>query len=168
MTCPDLLHNAIERNAVKFDLGFDLVAAIVLRESAGDVRARRFEPSFYAQYLDGKEVTSIPAWRKPEPKYPRTPVSNETERCDRAYSWGPMQVMGQTVREYGFKGYFDELLTLECGLSWGCTILKKKLQARKSFRQGVASYNGGGAAADAYADWIIKVIQTKKYEVLFQ
>src|ERR1700689_4874121 len=68
----------------------ELVCAIVEQESAWDRWALRYEPAFYARYV--------------EPQVVRGAIADESEARARAFSWGLMQVMGQTAREHGFAG----------------------------------------------------------------
>src|SRR5437016_1759983 len=66
----------------------ELVCAVIEQESSWDPWALRYEPAFYARYV--------------EPQLYRGMIRQETEARARAFSWGLMQVMGQVAREHGF------------------------------------------------------------------
>ena len=57
-----------------------------------------------------------------------------------------MQIMGQTAREEGFTGEFEQLLEPRVGLHWGCRhllILKKRYLATYGWPGVVSAYNAG-------------------------
>jgi Soluble lytic murein transglycosylase and related regulatory proteins (some contain LysM/invasin domains) len=116
----------IEKTATDFGLDCNLVEAVVIAESNGCTDAFRFESGFYDLYL------------KDKPEYatllPRRASS----------SYGLMQVMYPTAREYGF-GELPELLFLpDVGLKFGCMHLRKMLRlCNGDVRYALASYNGG-------------------------
>lgn len=92
-----------------------VVAGMILQESRGNPFAIRFEPAFFERYLRGKHF--------PPPRG----VSADTERSGRAWSWGLMQVMGETARNEGFKGsFFAELCVPSAGIYWGLKHLQTK------------------------------------------
>src|SRR5579864_8142933 len=64
-----------------------LVCAVIEQESGWNTWSMRYEPAFFARY-----VASL---------YTNNKVS-ASEAYARGYSWGLMQVMGQTAREHGF------------------------------------------------------------------
>ncbi|MHC1792029.1 transglycosylase SLT domain-containing protein [Solidesulfovibrio sp.] len=123
--------------AGSYQLPVVIVQAMVAHESAGGIPcAVRFEPDFYEQYLKGK----TPNFR------PHPSCSWETERIQRATSWGLMQVMGETARCVGFRGWFPELCQPAVGLEWGCRYLRRL--ADKYLTDGdwptvMRAYNGG-------------------------
>jgi soluble lytic murein transglycosylase-like protein len=73
---------------------------------------------------------------------------SETEKQMRACSFGLMQIMGQTAREYGFTGTFlTELCDPDSGVKLGCTKLKRELDRHNGYVTGaLLAYNGGGDA----------------------
>lgn len=105
-----------------------LVCSVVEQESAWDTFAIRFEPGFYTRYVAPQALAS------------------QTESQARAFSWGLMQVMGQTAREAGFKGrYLSMLCNPGAGLDIGCKVLKGKLARHpQSVESGLLAWNGGG------------------------
>ncbi len=67
-----------------------------------------------------------------------------TEARARAFSWGLMQVMGQTARENGFAGHMAQLCDPAVGLETGCRVLAQKLAAaRGDVVRGLLLWNGG-------------------------
>lgn len=91
--------------------------------------AVRFESGFEERYI--------------KPKVPNIPT---TEELTLAISFGLMQIMGQTAREFG---YTDRYLTGLCdpatGVEYGCRKLRHCLdRARGDVRSALLFYNGGG------------------------
>lgn len=74
-----------------------------------------------------------------------------TELWGQRQSWGLMQVMGATAREYGFKGDFlSELCDPYLGLKYGMIHLRTLLKRHHGVWQDViASYNAGSPRKDA-------------------
>jgi soluble lytic murein transglycosylase-like protein len=109
----------------------ELVCAIVEQESAWDRWALRYEPAFYARYV--------------EPKLSRGVISNEGEARARAFSWGLMQVMGQVAREHGFSGAsLGALCDPGTCLAVGCRILAAKIAAAEgNITRALQLWNGG-------------------------
>lgn len=134
----------IENVAAANSLPFPLVFAIVQVESAGHPSAIRYEPAFFDRYVAGKG----------HPVY--SPCSRATEEQLRAFSFGLMQVMGQTARELGFTGIFlTELLDPATGLDWGCRYLKKQVDRyRGDLESAVAAYNAGSARRTDQGQWV--------------
>ena len=115
-----------------------LVCAIAHHESAGwQTWASRYEPAFYKRYIENLQP---PAFKR----FGRF-ISEETERKDRATSFGLMQVMGQVARERGFTGeWLTELMDPQVGLEYGCRQLARKLANANNDRdKALLAYNGG-------------------------
>ena len=92
-----------------------VVCAVVEQESAWNTWAMRYEPLFFAKYV--------------APLYTNNKVG-ATEAYARGFSWGLMQVMGQTARETGVNSlHLSALCDPAIGLAVGCKILRKKLDA---------------------------------------
>ena len=117
----------------------DLIAAMMMQESAGDPWATRFEPLFYEKYIKNNEgVKAMPG------------VSLATEQICRATSFGLLQVMGQVARELGFQGkYLTALCEPQVGLLWGCRQLAKFLKKYQSETDAIAAYNAGSSRKKA-------------------
>jgi soluble lytic murein transglycosylase-like protein len=119
--------------AARHQLDPAIVCAIVEQESAWQPWASRFEPAFFAKY-----VAPLFAICKGEPP-------TNTEAYSRAFSWGLMQVMGQTARERGFTGKFlSELCDPSTGLDAGCELFAHKFAlAEGKLERALALWNGG-------------------------
>jgi len=120
--------------AGRHNLPTDLAAAMVLQESTWNRFVNRFEKDFYKTYIEGKDLDFRPRH-----------CLEITEALGRATSWGLLQVMGATARQYGFRGWFPELCEAESGLEYGCCYLA---DLRRQFGQEgwpvvVRAYNGG-------------------------
>lgn len=126
----------VESTAASYQLPVVIVRAMVAHESAGGIPyAARFEPDFYERYIQRLEIDYRPSC-----------CSLATERMHRATSWGLMQIMGQTARERGFRGWFSELTVPVVGLEWGCRYLRwlaDKYLADGGWPTVMRAYNGG-------------------------
>lgn len=131
---PDL----VEGMGATFGLDPVLVAAVVLAESSAKTNACRYEPGFFTRYILGRSKKRLGG------HWPKT-ISEKTERRSRAFSWGLMQVMGQTARELGFKG--ESLVELcsdpAVGLWYGCKKLSACMTAAGNEHGALLKYNGG-------------------------
>jgi len=76
----------------------------------------------------------------------------------RAVSWGLMQVMGQTAREFGYPGPLPQLCSPGVGLLYGCKKLKSCFEraAGGDVRQALSFYNGGGDPT--YPDHVLALV----------
>jgi len=130
MTREELIALA-QQKAATHQLYPALVCAVCEQESAWNPWALRYEPAFYARYV--------------EPLWQRAAVRSETEARARAFSWGLMQVMGQVARENGFAGAsLAELCDPAAGLEIGCRVLARKLAAAEgNVRRALLLWNGG-------------------------
>lgn len=80
--------------ATRYGLDADLVCAVIEQESNWKTFAIRYEDDFFNRYC-------FPLFKNP--------AISATEARARAFSWGLMQVMGQTAREFGYAGDFPTL-----------------------------------------------------------
>jgi len=146
----------IKRAAKKHGIDWRLVAAIVAVESNGDYMAIRYEPGFFDRYVAGNDRAELNG------HVPKSIPTLSTERKLRAFSFGLMQIMGQTAREQGFaRDNLTELLKPSINLNQGCSYLKHLhdkrtsdlLSPRARWYEAVAKYNGGPANPQySYAD----------------
>ncbi len=107
-----------------------LVCAVCEQESAWNPFALRYERAFYVRYIEGNSSLGN---------------LSSTEMESRAFSWGLMQLMGQTAREAGYAGqYLSALCDPQIGLAFGCKVLKKKLDsAGGDTANALLAWNGG-------------------------
>ena len=124
------------QKAAEHQLHPELVCAICEQESAWSPWAIRYEPGFFARYVQKLVLGPKPVGITP------------TEARARAISWGLMQVMGEVAREHGFSGaYLSELCDPAVGLEMGCRVLARKLAAAEgNVRNALLLWNGGGNA----------------------
>jgi soluble lytic murein transglycosylase-like protein len=130
-------------------LASELVCAIVEQESSWDRWALRYEPAFYARYV--------------EPQLGRGAIADEGEARGRAFSWGLMQIMGQVAREHGFAGAsLAALCDPATGLAAGCRVFAAKLAAAAgNVEQALQLWNGG--ANPGYAAQVLsRVVRYKR------
>jgi soluble lytic murein transglycosylase-like protein len=107
-----------------------LVCAVIEQESAWNTWAMRYEPLFFAKYV--------------APLYTNNKIS-ASEAYARGFSWGLMQVMGQTAREHGCNAQFlSALCDPVTGLTIGCKVLRAKLDAaHNDTARALQLWNGG-------------------------
>lgn len=156
------LFKAITKYSSEFKLSFELVAAIVLKESHGSESARRYERIFFRDYIEGKTPKQLGGY------FPDF-LSLDTELNERAVSWGAAQVLGQTARELGFDGDFAELLIYDGSIRLGCMKLRQCFDREPNPLRAIARYNGNPDKPRArnYALDIQRIIATKQFEGLF-
>lgn len=107
-----------------------LVCAVVEQESSWDPWAIRYEPDFYTRYILPLQEKGI--------------VRTDTEARARAFSWGLMQTMLQSVREIGYSDNAAKLCDPITGLKWGCSLLALKVKAAGGdITKGLLLWNGG-------------------------
>ncbi len=126
--------------AGRYQLPVVIVRAMVEHESAGGITAAcRFEQGFYDRYIKGKT-----------PDFRPEHCSWDTERIGRATSWGLMQVMGETARVVGFRGWYPELCVPGVGLKWGCEYLRRLVDRYwvGDWPTIMRAYNGGPGNRD--------------------
>lgn len=141
MTQDELIATA-KAQATAHGLPPELVCAVCEQESGDrnpdpvtghenwDPWAIRYEPAFYRHYIQLMLV--------------RGELRDETEARARAFSWGLMQVMGQTARENGYTGHMAGLCDPKTGTAMGCRVLAQKLaEARGNTKYGLLLWNGG-------------------------
>jgi soluble lytic murein transglycosylase-like protein len=112
--------------ATKFGLEPTLVAAVCEQESDWELGAVRFEPAFLQRYVNPLKLDLL-------------------ESLDRATSWGLMQIMGQTAREFGYTGSCPSLRDPETAVTYGCKKLQSCfLKNGSHVETALLAYNGGG------------------------
>lgn len=144
-----------------FSLDEKIVAAIVYQESKGNPFAIREERGFFNQYLAAKTSRTLSGFVPP----PHI-CSFDTEIRSRSYSWGLMQVMGESARFLGFKGnYLSELVRIDVNLRYGCQYLKYLLDLKNgNYREAIAAYNGAkNSNATGYDEKILSHITDGRY-----
>jgi soluble lytic murein transglycosylase-like protein len=116
--------------AAKYGLEPSLVCAVIEQESFWNPFAIRWEPLFFQRYI-------VPQG-----------LADATEAYTRAMSFGLMQIMGETAREFGFQGKFlTQLCDPDIGVEIGCRKLQKCFSVHGDAETSLLAYNGGG---DAY------------------
>jgi soluble lytic murein transglycosylase-like protein len=131
MACDPKLLELARKAADAEGLDGAVVCAVVEQESNWNPWAMRYEPLFFAKYV--------------APLYTGNKVG-ATEAYARGFSWGLMQVMGQTAREMGLNSlHLSTLCDPAIGLAVGCKLLRKKLEvASGDLRKALQAWNGGG------------------------
>lgn len=139
------LEKKVREVAAAHGLDPALVCAVVHNESSWEPWATRYEPGFYRRYIE-----------------PLTGVG-DTEKQSRAFSYGLMQIMGQTAREFGFtKKFLVELCDPAQNLEFGCRKLKQCMdRANGNVTQALLLYNGG--ADKAYPDRVLRYLERYRH-----
>lgn len=119
--------------AAKHNLSADVVCGMIEREATENQWATRFEPGFLARYV--------------LPQYTAGKL-DVTETYTRSMSWGVMQIMGETAREFGFAGkYLSELCDPPVGIEYACRKLADCLKrSGGDVSAALEMYNGGSNA----------------------
>lgn len=134
MSAPATLVALARKAALAHALDPALVCAICEQESSWNPWSIRYEPLFFAKYV--------------APLYTNNKVG-ASEAYARGFSWGLMQVMGQTARE---AGYTEPFLSALCdpadALEIGCRVLRKKFDIASSVAQTILSAHDRSASAD--------------------
>jgi len=113
MSAPAQLVSQARKTALAHSLDPALVCAICEQESSWNPWAIRYEPLFFAKYV--------------APLYTNNKIT-ASEAYSRGFSWGLMQVMGQTAREHAFtEPFLSALCDPAAALEIGCRVLRKKL-----------------------------------------
>lgn len=139
-TPPPALIEQAKEAARGFQLDPAIVCAVIEQESNWNLYAIRYEDAFFQRYV--------------------APIGlSPTEGRARAFSWGLMQVMGQTARELGFKADIPQLCDPLFGILYGCKKLALCFKATGDARAALLRYNGG--SNPAYPDQVLA--RTAKY-----
>lgn len=133
----------VEAVAKKHEVDFELMASIIWQESKGELAAYRFELAFFTKRLVWRTRKQLSGY------VPKHGVSRLSECAQRASSYGPCQILGETARSilghqgkwlcspYG--GLFDEQVNIELG----CKLMKKLLRRHNhSPFPALKAYNG--------------------------
>jgi len=117
------------QKAERYGLDGDLLCAQVEQESGWNTHAIRFEQGFLEKYMTPTIRANI----------------TRTECYARCFSWGLMQIMGETAREFGFSGLFlSELTDPQLGLEFGCKKMSACMgKAGNDKDAALLHYNGG-------------------------
>lgn len=130
----------VTREALKHQVPFDIIIAMICQESGGDRWAVRYEQAFFSRYIASKDRGSLLGFIPRETK-----CTLMTEKFLRANSFGLMQIMGETAREIGFKGPLLSLTVPSINVALGCQYFAAKLkQHGGDVDKALLSWNGGG------------------------
>lgn len=157
------LRNQVHGAARQFGLDPDLVGAIIFKESGGLWWVHRYENSFYMRYLMGRTRARLGG------HWPAQ-ITAATEKKNRAYSFGLMQIMGQVAREQGYvRDDLWELRDIPTNLYYGCKKLRQEIVRAGSVEGGVIRYNGSIhlPGPKAYAADVLESVTSKRFEVIY-
>ena len=114
----------------------DLVCAIIHVESSWRICAMRYEAN-YQYTIDTKKHARFLG------------ITEATEANLQKHSYGLMQIMGGTAREFGYKDWLPGLCDPEEGVVYGCKYLAKMVKKYENVSDQVAAYNAGAARRGA-------------------
>lgn len=128
-----MISNKINYSEPSFDL---VVSAIIQIESSGGLYTLRHEPTYKWLYKVDEMAAELQ-------------IFPEAERAQQRFSYGPMQIMGATARELGFRG--KDLKELEgiLGLEYGIKYLLRLKRRFPKYPDYVAAFNAGSVRVDA-------------------
>lgn len=169
MTDPFSIGELINKHALAHSLRPDIIAAIIIQESNGSTFSNRFEPGFYDRYIAHRDRSELGGW-VPEPGSIPTLV---TEKYNRAFSWGLMQVMGNTARELGQSTapYLTSLCDPDRGIDVGCRVFAHYLGREDgNYKRALARYNAGSVTTTGltYAEKVLSRIEKGEHLRFFQ
>lgn len=121
--------------AKEFGLDPDLVLAIVMTESGNDTCVVRYEPK-WKYFFDTAKFARM------------NKITEDTEKVLQSMSWGPMQIMGTKLREYGYTGMLTEAIDPNISAHYSCKFLKQLLDKWVDVETAISAYNAGSPARD--------------------
>lgn len=127
----DIITDQAKRSLI--DIDERLIAAFIQKETGNANYKPRFEPHF-------RWINSPATWAK------SLGISVGTEEILQKMSWGPMQIMGATARDMGFRGDIPELCKPELGIHFGGKYLRWLYNQHRDVRKMIAGYNAGPSA----------------------
>lgn len=152
MLPPELI-DIIKPIAESVGVPWDLAAAIVMTESAGNTYAMRFEPNWHY-------------WCEPQKFAQMNGISYNTEKQLQMFSFGLCQVMGGTARELGWDGSLVRLCEPSIGLLYGVKKIKQLLEKYPDTNDAISSYNQGHPFMDKYGEYLNKRYVDKVNELM--
>ena len=121
----------IEACADRHGLDRKLLYAICQTESGLNPYAIRFESSYRWFY----KVSELARTNR---------ITDSTENALQSFSYGPAQVMGAVMREYGYAGPLHVIpMSWEIALEYGAMHLQKMTKRYILMNDAIASYNAG-------------------------
>lgn len=158
----------VVETSIRYELDPKIVAAIIYQESVKGsetlldaICASREERGFYRLYIAGKPLTGF------VPKK-GLPPSEDTERRERSFSYGLMQVMGATARENGLTSqYIGMLMFPNINIEIGCRYFAKLLKEEGgNIREALRRYNGLPPGDYTYANLILSHVESGRYQAV--
>lgn len=132
-----------------------VLQAMAWQESKMDPEAQRYEPGFYARYIQDRPKDDLGGhW--PSPGL----MPEAEERAARATSYGLLQVMGQVARELGFVGIslHFALCDPETGVKFGAQHFSNKLKRYKDLGAALSAYNAGSPIASNVSSYVDPIL----------
>lgn len=125
--------------AAELNIPQALLFAIVEVESTNNECAIRYEPGY--RWLWNATTNRAHRGEGPPPS-PVRGMTDATELWSQQASWGPMQIMGATARELGFRDWPSKLCG-EPGVEYGAKYLRRKYDRYHSWEKAIEAYNAG-------------------------
>lgn len=126
----------VKEKAEKYELDPLLILCIICQESNGNQYAFRVE----WERITRRFTYPLTGFK------PDIGVTRITERVLRSCSFGYMQILGDTARDFGYKDlYLTSLFEAGTNIDLGCRIFKKYyLDKNMDVTKTLLRYNGGG------------------------
>lgn len=147
----------------------EILMSIIYCESGGDKWAHRYEPTFYDHYLRDATRETLSGY------VPDDLPNLETEKRDRAYSYGYCQLLGETARSRlhvthdNLSELFDPELNVMLGASFISILLEQYSwieDPAARYMAAVRRYNGRGPNAQAYQQRVYRVRDSGIWETI--
>jgi len=118
--------NLIEQMSERWSIAKELICAFCFTESSFEEDAKRFESGFLEKYIK------------------KMKLPDKDEETWRATSWGLMQIMGQVLRENGYRGERNSSTDPVINLYYCCKFYIRLLNRYKGNKtDAIAAYNQG-------------------------
>jgi soluble lytic murein transglycosylase-like protein len=129
-----------------------LIAAVAWKESDFNVNAVNFESNYYAKYCKNLSTSRI---KQMNPAV----TSASAERRLLAMAWGPMQVVGLTARERGYRKPHLSGLCGEDGIRMGTVYLAYQLgRYGDDIMKSLSAYNAGSVIQSNHETYVVPAL----------
>lgn len=165
------LSTIIEDASSHAQVPLDLLASIILKESGGNKWAHRFEPEFYSKRILPLERDDLSG------HVPKSLPTLDTEKIDRATSFGMGQILGETARSrLHFGGddlseLYDPSINVLLAAIYLADLASRTMWVQNAdvkWRKVASLYNGTGPAAELYSQSISEIRKKELWKPMME
>lgn len=143
----------VREKALKYNLDYKLLDAIIQVESSYNIYAVRFEAKSKSFVIPSKFAKI-------------NFITDETEEMLQKFSWGICQVMGSTARWLGYQGPIPHLCNADTNLNWACRFISRLKDQHGVIENIIASYNAGSVRRKPDGSFINQAYVNKVVSVM--